>query len=210
MRSCSKCNKNKPDTDYQFRKGRPSGQCRACKTLSEKNRRATIGIKPRDLSKIVDNNKLCMECKIFKDFGGFTPCKRGLGGLATYCRSCISTKYNDPEKAKKATQKYRDKNRLRWRTSHRINQRDRKRIIKTVSDKTVTDSFLESLYSTSVCYYCNLITSFEKRTADHRISLNKGGLHSSSNLVMACVKCNSSKRDMTELKFREKLNANKG
>lgn len=41
------------------------------------------------------------------------------------------------------------------------------------------------------CYYCGQ----EANTADHLIPISKGGMSSEENMVAACVRCNSSKRD---------------
>ncbi|MFA6076351.1 MAG: HNH endonuclease [Negativicutes bacterium] len=45
-----------------------------------------------------------------------------------------------------------------------------------------------------ICYYCKCDISGGKHTVDHYIPLSKGGANSPDNLVMACSKCNSSKR----------------
>ena len=44
------------------------------------------------------------------------------------------------------------------------------------------------------------------RTLEHKQPLNKGGLHSSTNIVMACLQCNCTKRDMTEEQFKNYKN----
>lgn len=209
MKICSKCNLSKKIDLFTKTKSGFASWCNSCRAALEASSRRDKGIRERKKSIILKGQKLCLQCNKLKDFRFFSPATRGLGGIAAYCKECFCARPKNQEKAKKATQKYRDVNRLRWRALHRINQRNRKRSIKAVSDGTVTDDFLESLYSTSICYYCYLETPFEKRTADHKISLSKGGPHSSSNLVMACFHCNSSKRDMCEEKFRRKLNADK-
>ena len=38
--------------------------------------------------------------------------------------------------------------------------------------------------------------------------LNKGGLHNSNNITMACLQCNCTKRDMTEEEFNNYKNKN--
>jgi 5-methylcytosine-specific restriction endonuclease McrA len=72
-----------------------------------------------------------------------------------------------------------------------------------VGDGTVTKRFLEELYKTDKCYYCGFPTSSDRRTMDHKLPVIRGGLHSASNLVMACKSCNSAKRDKTDLEFKE-------
>lgn len=50
------------------------------------------------------------------------------------------------------------------------------------------------------CHYC----SQEANTVDHLIPLSKGGTDEASNLVAACNKCNSGKRDRIAPGFFER------
>jgi len=56
-----------------------------------------------------------------------------------------------------------------------------------------------------LCFYCNCDITGGKHTVDHYIPLAKGGSNWPSNLVMACKKCNSSKRDKMPEEFVEYL-----
>lgn len=47
------------------------------------------------------------------------------------------------------------------------------------------------------CYYCTAPMTVETCTADHLIPVCKGGTDRKDNIVAACVKCNSRKREMT-------------
>jgi 5-methylcytosine-specific restriction endonuclease McrA len=204
MYTCSKCKVEREDSLFQKYKGKPSGQCRICKTEAMKAKRLADGIRPKKMSKIEEGLKLCLHCDTMKPLDQFSPAKRGLGGVAAYCKPCFSAKYFDREAGRQATSKYRQVNRERYLSNHRLTQYKRKAGIAAVSDGTVTDDFLKALYGTSECFYCENETSREDRTADHRVALNKGGSHSASNLVMACWTCNSSKRDLSEEEFRNK------
>lgn len=201
MRVCSKCKLDKPVADFQLYKGRPSGQCRSCKTSSEKVRRAKAGVKLKVFSKIEDGQKLCLSCGVMKVFDQFSKSDRGLGGLAAYCKGCIADKYRDADKAKIATAKYRRDHRERHLAAHRVRMFEYRTRKKVTDDGTVTDEFLKLLYATEYCYYCLQYTPTDLRTADHIISLASGGKHSACNLVMACWSCNCSKQAISEDQF---------
>jgi 5-methylcytosine-specific restriction endonuclease McrA len=49
------------------------------------------------------------------------------------------------------------------------------------------------------CAYCGAQVDL---TVDHRVPLSRGGDDSMENLIPACLSCNSSKHDRTELEFQ--------
>lgn len=199
---CSHCHVAK-DLD-QYRNGKP-GWCRECRAELERKRRLEKGIQPKAYSRIEGDKKLCMHCKEMKPLSDFNPAKRGLGGVAAYCKPCAKDRYYDKEVARETTAKYREVNRERHLALHRVRMHERRTKKKVTSDGTVTDAFLKTLYAQSKCHYCGNETEKDQRTADHRIPLGKGGPHSASNLVMACWTCNSSKRDLSEEEFLERM-----
>ena len=67
---------------------------------------------------------------------------------------------------------------------------------------------MKKIYSIEICYYCKDYTPQKFRTLEHRQPLNKGGLHNSNNITMACLQCNCTKRDMTEEEFNNYKNKN--
>ena len=202
---CSKCSLSFPYEKFQLRKGIPSGQCRSCKTESMKAKRKKDGISVREFSSIIEGRKLCMHCKVHKELSEFSPSIRGLSGVSAYCKPCAADRYRNKENAVRNTAKYRLTNRAVYLANHRMNMFKRKSKIKVTDDGTVTKDFLNTLYETETCYYCEQEVLPDKRTADHKVALIRGGLHSAANLVMACFTCNSSKRDLPEIQFKEKL-----
>lgn len=206
MYQCSKCKQEREDNLFQKYKGKPSGQCRPCKTEAMKAKRLTDGIKPKKFSRIEDGQKLCLQCDTMKTMDQFSPVKKGLGGVAAYCKPCMAERNRGTRREAicVATAKYREVHRERYLANHRVTQFKRKTGIKAVSDGTVTDEFLKALYGTPKCFYCENNTPEDDRTADHRVALNNGGQHSASNLVMACWTCNSSKQDLSEEEFRKR------
>lgn len=71
-----------------------------------------------------------------------------------------------------------------------------------VSDAAWNRLLLKYAYA---CGYCGDWT--RPLTADHRIPLSRGGLHTISNLIPACRPCNSRKGALTEDEFRRKIAA---
>lgn len=209
MKRCSKCKIEKENIFFGPQKQSKDGLtswCKECKKNLEQQRRLSKGIKQKRLSKIIgETHKECMRCFKICHIDDFNENSRGSLKKSAYCKPCIheyiielknSDKEFYNEKARKATQKYRDNHRLRWRALHRINQFNRRFLIEVTDDGTVTDEFLEKLYSTEQCYWCKKIIQFENRTAEHVTALSLGGIHSELNLVMACRSCNSSKINM--------------
>jgi hypothetical protein len=194
MKSCSKCKQLKSLDNFGKAGKYVASWCNKCRSRLEKDRRISDGIKEKKLSRINGETKLCLECGEFKYFCLFAKAKRGLGGLAAYCKECFIKRYPaDKNKSKISVYKYRENNRERYLAQHRIHQFNRKSQIEVTNDGTVTDDFLVDLYATKICYICDSEITLKNRTADHVIPLSKGGKHSASNLKMACRKCNSSK-----------------
>jgi len=52
------------------------------------------------------------------------------------------------------------------------------------------------------CHYCGQSFSVEKLTVDHKTPVLRGGEDIPSNVVLACLTCNSQKGPMTEQEFR--------
>jgi 5-methylcytosine-specific restriction endonuclease McrA len=181
------------------------GWCRVCRTKAEKNRRHKKGTKPRKFSKIENNKKLCLHCNVFLDFSNFSPVKKGLGGLASYCRQCITKRPKNREIIRKNTNIYRVRHRERYLAQHRIHQFNRKHNIKVTVDGSVTDNFIQELLSRKICYYCNKEIDKKYRTIEHKEPLSRGGVHSAKNLEMVCFLCNCSKGSKTEREFKELL-----
>lgn len=205
IRACSKCGFERDITMFQHFKGKPSGQCRICKTESEKKRRERDGIKVKKFSKVENGRKLCLHCDCMKLLTEFSPSKRGTGGVSSYCKPCFVVKVKpSPEKVRERTAAYRTRHRARHLAAHRVRMYEYRTRKKVTSDGTVGDDFLKRLYATKDCHYCNQPTEEGLRTADHVVPLNKGGSHSASNLVMACWTCNCTKRDLSEEEFMNK------
>lgn len=206
MRACSKCGQDRPVAVFQHFRGRPSGQCRDCKTESMKAARLASGTPVRRLSRLEADQKLCLQCEEMQPVSAFAPTARGLGGVSAYCRSCILTRYpSSREQRRGATAAYRKRHPERWAALHRLAQFRRRTARDATSDGSVTDAFLVALYATERCAYCGSQTPRDQRTAEHLTPLARGGVHQASNLTMACRSCNSAKGARTLEEFMEAM-----
>jgi hypothetical protein len=196
---CTKCKELRNKQDFH----NPSW-CRFC--IKKQNRKYADdkNIIPKFVPIVTDNGKQCAKCLNIKTLNEFSNAIKGKLGKSSYCKSCFSeiqlSRLTKEERREK-TQTYRNNNREWWRFLHRINQFNRKNKVKQQSDGTVTKKFMIALYETEICYYCESFIDKDKRTCDHKQPLNKNGIHGISNLVMACLTCNTTKRDMTEKEF---------
>lgn len=78
---------------------------------------------------------------------------------------------------------------------HRIHQFNRKSLIKATDDGTVTDEFLEKLFKKERCCWCDRVMSEDEKTIEHIVELSNGGKHSASNIDLACLSCNSARKN---------------
>ena len=205
LKICTNCKELK-DKNTQF--NNHSTWCLDCRNNYH---RIKYNYKPKFKPIITNTQKQCCECKVLKNLEEYSPSERGLLGLSSYCKKCSSKrqirKYTKEERRIK-TQIYRDKNREWWRSLHRINQFNRRNNIKLVSDGTVTPEFVKGIYSLTICYYCKEEIPQKFRTLEHRQPLNKNGKHNKDNITMCCLKCNCTKRNMTEQEFINYLKQN--
>jgi hypothetical protein len=209
MKKCNDCKKCEPEAIFTKSK---KYICKSCVKIRNRKYADSKGIKEKFIPIVTEESKQCCRCKEIKILSEYSNSSRGKHGKSSYCKPCASLyqlNYLSKEERKKKTQKYRDINREWWRSLHRINQFNRRKNIKLVSDNTVTKDFVETIYNTTICYYCKEETPKKFRTLEHKLPLIKEGKHSSSNIVMACLSCNCSKRSMTEeefINFKNKTN----
>lgn len=188
------------DSFQQDKAGRSHYECKNCVILLTKR-----GIISKSV--ILDSRKLCLECHELKDISHFKP-GRGIGDVQAYCSPCLSLraqrKYkNEKEKYRERSYRWRIDNREVYLAQHRIHQFNRNNLVKAQSDGTVTGKFLIEIYATLNCFYCKRETPASERSLEHVMPLSRGGSHSASNIEMACINCNSSKREKTLKEWNE-------
>jgi len=186
--------------------------CPLCIKIHNRIYNAKKGSKEKFFPIITSEGKQCAKCKEILNYERFPNSKRGRNGKSAYCKPCsskIQLETYSKEIRRAKTQKYRDENREWWRFLHRINQFNRKNNVKLKSDGTVSKDFMKEIYNTSECYYCKNDTPPKQRTMEHKQPISRGGLHSKSNITMACIGCNASKQNKTEEEFYKYLKNNK-
>lgn len=165
-------------------------------------------------------HKKCCKCKEIKTINLFHKDKSKKDGLRYTCIECRRI-YNQEDKKMVSEQKkeyykenrkiiieyaktYRQKNKDRlneekkvYRTTPKgkvvgINASHRRRSLKGQGDVT-TNQLLELKQTTKQCYWCG--TSLKNKVVhiDHYVPISKGGLHTLSNIVVSCAKCNLAK-----------------
>jgi hypothetical protein len=176
--------------------------CSSCAKVY--NRKYTKGVE-RFIPLIFEDSKQCCNCKEIKLLENFSNSKRGRLGKSSYCKSCTNilakAKWRNPERERIKTRNYRKNNREKYLATHRIHQFNRINRIKITNDGTITVDFLKSIYNSEECYYCKKPVIINERTLEHLQPLIKGGLHTASNIKMACKSCNLSKQSKTEIEY---------
>ncbi len=213
LKRCSKCESIKSTNDFLYDAKNKnhflSSWCKDClysaneKRRREKGQKSIISRTELDDKLLELELKRCSLCREIKDLKDFVKSKKGYGGYGSHCKECRleldRTKYKD--KKIKNTRKWR-KNNPKWKEQHRLHQAKRNGLIKE-SRSNLSKEFIENIYNTEHCYYCNKFIDPDKRTLEHKNPLSRGGLHVESNIVMACLSCNCSKRDKTEEEYLE-------
>lgn len=195
FRKCSKCQGNLPLVKFSVIRRNADGSpryynswCNPCRTKANRER---LGAKEKPKPYIDEESKECLSCHKILLISDFYPSEGGRLGVASYCRACHGQRYNDAEKARAASSRYREKHKERWRASHRLHQFKRRYQIQVTSDGSVTDDFLRQIYATEICYWCEETVPESLRTLEHIIELCAGGTHTADNITMACRSCNS-------------------
>lgn len=204
MKLCSKC---KVDHTYTS-----SAWCKLCKKEAAKAKRLIKGQKPRVIYDNPPGQKICRYCKAPKDLDQFHKAdpRHSVLGVGPYCKECrpLAVPVNK-EKARLATRLYRFRHRARYLLAHRVAQAKRRGLI---IEGNLANEDAEKIYNKEFCRYCKVFIEIELRTAEHILPLSRGGRHEISNIDMACLSCNCSKRNRTEeefLFFLEKRNDNR-
>lgn len=202
-KKCSECKQWLQVDDFETGGRQPSARCTSCLFAAIMDGRARKGL-------IVEGRKLCLRCMEFFPLKNFPPNDRGLGGVGSYCLPCQRAYHQDRYKAKAdaykaSSYRWRRENREVYLAQHRLHQFKRRWAEEAQADGTLTEEWLKEIYGRRTCYYCGTIVQRKDRTLEHKIPLSLGGVHGISNVEMACKKCNSSKRDLSEENYKERL-----
>lgn len=200
-KTCGKCKTEKTIDKFSCTKRNEDSSCKSynswCNKCRTQQNRERLGLKQRIVPKVFEDAKECCGCGFIRRFVHYSPSKRGRLGLSAYCKKCSHKPTK--EVAREYTRQYRERYKARWRAKHRLNMLKRISNIKAQSDGTVTDDFLNFVYSQEICCWCNKYIEESKRTLEHIIQLTLGGLHSIKNITMCCNSCNSKKLNRKSL-----------
>jgi len=166
--------------------------------------------------------KTCSKCKQEKKITEFSLNKKCKGGRTTVCKNCVSN-YMKGYKGKRTKEEnatrfreYYSRNKLKererklsWVYSQQKKESDRqyrrnnpeKMMLKTQrrramlknapGDGVTTEQWKQIIKQYGYrCFYCK---KENKLTVDHVVPLSRGGAHDVSNVVPACINCNSKK-----------------
>lgn len=64
-----------------------------------------------------------------------------------------------------------------------------------MNDGTVGDNYAELMNEYRVCPYCSVELTSSNKSLDHMEPISKGGIHSSSNIIVCCSTCNGKKHN---------------
>lgn len=115
------------------------------------------------------------------------------------CRSVVERKYRELNKDKVIKTRKKSKSRPEYKLMHRLDESSRQaRLNGSRNDFTKKQwEYLMKLYKHR-CAYCN--AKVKTLTQDHITPISRGGEHTISNIIPACLSCNSRKKDRACLK----------
>lgn len=160
--------------------------------------------------------KRCTKCRVEKpltDFHKNASCEDGLQHRCKQCRRddtyTYSARSNEWRSAHLDSFRASSRN---WKITHKAEDREIQRKWRqtpngkryalhhrtlrraNIKGDVTADQFKELFERQTHCAYCKRkFTTKQPPTVDHVIPLSKGGLHTISNLVLACKPCNSRK-----------------
>lgn len=208
MRSCPRCKIEYTNEQMLFASGKRRTYCQSCSRAYQEATARAKGVKKKNSSEIRDGQKKCTLCLLLKNFDCFSPASRGLASLSSRCKPCMTAVATanlvEKEKRRVRIKTYRADNSEVWRAEHSERMNKRRALIKDQSDGSVTPQLYSAYYKQTHCFYCLHETPRELRTTDHKTPITRGGLHSLSNIVMACRDCNLRKALLTAEEFLEK------
>jgi hypothetical protein len=173
LKRCSNCETTKPLDEFnKDNKNKKDGRfswCRNCTSKINTAWRREQGQKEKSFKRTEEdkillehNLKRCVDCNNTLPLDDFYAATRGWGGVAASCKGCnlekCKTVYRE-NLTKNAREWKRDN--AKWKEQHRLQQAKRKGWIKE-SGSDLSKEFIEGIYSTENCYYCNEFIEPEK------------------------------------------------
>jgi 5-methylcytosine-specific restriction endonuclease McrA len=206
MKTCASCGVEKPIDAYyrdnRFLDSPPRGACKVCINERQKTPRKRRLAQPKE----------CSKCGALKPAHEFFAEPRHADGLRADCKICNMTGRADQQRtwirANRDKQKIynqharpkRDAWSAEWRKRNpelvklqQARKRAKRRSNSGIRDLTPAQwKDIKAAYK-FCCAYCG--QKRERLTMDHVVPLVKGGAHTAANIVPACARCNSKKKE---------------
>lgn len=147
--------------------------------------------------------KICSgQCGEWRPIAKFARHPDCAGGRRSICSTCDGRYQlaNFPERRRADARRWRDNNREKHRIMKRVCNRRRHGRIMNGPGVRMHEWRAILIAHKGACAYCG----GPPESLDHVIPLCRGGLHSPTNVVPACKRCNFEKRTMTGEEFRQK------
>lgn len=172
-----------------IRKDHKTQICKSCvgkKNIATKTKQA--------LTVVAKQEQHCTKCKLLKPLSSFHKDKTKLSGFRAVCKSCRYELEKDKNALYLKT--------LNGKASSANRKNKRRALINSSSDNSITTPLLmkKREEQNHKCYYCGLPFDYTTKRSvhlDHVIPLSKGGIHSITNVVWSCQKCNLLKSNKT-------------
>ena len=206
-RVCTKCGLSKPATLDFFHKAKHGkyGLASICKSCTRDYYLSNSGLGRTHWHK---DKKRCSGCGVTKPRCEFHFSNRSRGWLKGKCKECRSKESFNPLSNRNTPKHIREQRRLEtrrawYRRSYISNPEKfrqyctdrRARLLAAEGDHTEEGWIAKVNFHGWRCAYCGCELGVETLTRDHKIPLSKNGTNWLANLVPACHKCNSGKRD---------------
>lgn len=207
LRCCRRCREDKPEEQFALRSyKRPGQRSTMCKACFAVYRKEPHGKRLRALP-APPGMKTCPACRTAKALEAFPPSKQERDGRHSYCRVCLSAKYQgryvEQDAVYRARHAVEMKERgLRWPSTigpaalaGRRHREGKRRAAKLASPAVKLD--LLALYARDGgrCWICRRDTPFAVAEFDHVVPISRGGPHTPENLRVSCGPCNRRKHD---------------
>lgn len=208
MKICTKCNTEKQESDFRKRKSKSGLQshCKLCeKEYSLKYQQTLKHKQTSEYSKNLTDeqkNKIKAAQKIYrlnnKEKEALRKKRWAADKLEILKEKAKNYYVNNKDRIKNNSAKYKKTN--KGKEVGKLVKAKRNSLKKTTSDNTITADSLRDLRTkqNNSCYYCNIsflqIPEYHIHL-DHYIPISKGGIHSITNVVWSCAKCNQHKSD---------------
>lgn len=207
-KKCGSCTKILPISEFHKNKNAKDGlvyNCKKCVKEKRDSYRINHGLPVKDKLYYDGINKECSKCHKILNIDNFYNSNYISNGKRSLCKNCSDRevneyKHQDPLQQEKRSKIYqKNKHISRMQSRRAVLLREIREIDN--NDGTINADILKIIYSCEYCYYCDKLTSEDKRTIDHVQPLSRNGPHSIYNLVMCCKTCNCRKHNKTQSEY---------